>query len=163
MTTSMVRNDALPDNHNWRDEGCEVSPSCLSCPLPQCRYDVPGGIRSVLSGARKREIVQLRAAGVPVAMVAARVGVSRRTVFQLSRSRPSQNEAQRLRAKGLRTAEIAARIGKSERHTRRLIGVRQYPTPETVRQYRAGHSISATVAYFGVGRTTIMRLQRGKR
>ena len=24
-----------------QDRGCEVAPSCLTCPLPQCIYDLP--------------------------------------------------------------------------------------------------------------------------
>ena len=33
--------DALPERYPYRDEGCEVSPSCLRCPLAQCKYDDP--------------------------------------------------------------------------------------------------------------------------
>ena len=34
--------ELLPERYPYRDEGCEVSPSCLKCPLPQCKYDEPG-------------------------------------------------------------------------------------------------------------------------
>ena len=33
--------DALPELMSYQDMGCEVSPSCLRCPLPQCKYDDP--------------------------------------------------------------------------------------------------------------------------
>lgn len=33
--------DGLPENIGYRDTGCEVFPSCLRCPLPQCKYDDP--------------------------------------------------------------------------------------------------------------------------
>jgi hypothetical protein len=33
--------DGLPENIGYRDTGCEVFPSCLNCPLPQCKYDDP--------------------------------------------------------------------------------------------------------------------------
>ena len=26
----------------YQDDGCEVSTSCLSCPLPECKHDNPG-------------------------------------------------------------------------------------------------------------------------
>ena len=33
--------EALPEFFTYRDDGCEVAPACLRCPLPQCRYDDP--------------------------------------------------------------------------------------------------------------------------
>ena len=30
---------ALPDNHNYVDDGCDISPSCLNCKFSQCKYD----------------------------------------------------------------------------------------------------------------------------
>lgn len=37
------RNGTLPENTVYRDDGCDIHPHCLTCPLPVCRYDVPGG------------------------------------------------------------------------------------------------------------------------
>ena len=31
--------DMLPEHFPYRDDGCDVSPSCLRCPLPRCKYD----------------------------------------------------------------------------------------------------------------------------
>lgn len=28
-----------PPEHYYKDDGCSISPKCLSCPLPVCRYD----------------------------------------------------------------------------------------------------------------------------
>ena len=43
MTTrhapKIVRRDSLPEHARYKDEGCELSPSCLRCPLPRCQYD----------------------------------------------------------------------------------------------------------------------------
>ena len=39
------RADALPEHTRYRDDGCDLFTSCLTCPLPRCRYDVPGGAR----------------------------------------------------------------------------------------------------------------------
>lgn len=33
--------DAVPEFYHYEDTGCEVSASCLNCPLPQCKYDDP--------------------------------------------------------------------------------------------------------------------------
>ena len=79
-----VRADALPEFTRYRDEGCDFHRSCLSCPLPRCRYDEPGGVRALLNLGRDREILHLRRRqGLAVDMLAQRYGVSRRTVFRI--------------------------------------------------------------------------------
>jgi AraC-like DNA-binding protein len=80
----MVRADALPEHAEYRDEGCELSPSCLACPLVRCRYDVPGGARALLNRERDREIRAMREReGLSAEAIAERFGVSRRTVFRV--------------------------------------------------------------------------------
>lgn len=78
-----ARADALPEYTHYRDDGCDIHPHCLSCPLPRCRYEEPGGLRALLNQRRDGEIVELRRRGVPVAVLADRFGVSRRTVFRI--------------------------------------------------------------------------------
>ncbi len=78
-----VRSDALPEFTRYRDSGCDVSTSCLTCPLPRCRYEEPGGLRALLNKTRDEQIATQRATGVPVAELATRFGVSRRTVFRV--------------------------------------------------------------------------------
>jgi hypothetical protein len=78
-----VRADSLPEFTRYRDDGCDVHPSCLSCPLPRCRYEEPGGLRALLNETRDQEIMMLRAQGVAVGELADRFGVSRRTVFRV--------------------------------------------------------------------------------
>ena len=78
-----VRSDALPEFTRYRDNGCDVHPSCLTCPLPRCRYEEPGGLRALLNKTRDAQIVAQRATGVPVAELATRFSVSRRTVFRV--------------------------------------------------------------------------------
>ena len=34
-----VRREALPEYANYKDTGCDLAPSCLSCPFVRCRYD----------------------------------------------------------------------------------------------------------------------------
>ena len=78
-----VRADALPEHTRYRDDGCDIHPHCLTCPLPRCRYDAPGGLRALLNARRDRQIVEMRLMGVPVDDLAWRFGVSRRTVFRI--------------------------------------------------------------------------------
>lgn len=84
VLTPRPRKDALPEHVRYRDEGCDVFDSCLRCPLPRCRYDVPGGVRTLLNRARDREIRRLRdETALSIEAIAARFHVSRRTVFRV--------------------------------------------------------------------------------
>src|SRR3989304_5202288 len=58
-----VRRDALPEEIQYRDDGCDIHSQCLTCPLPRCRYDEPGGVRAMLNSYRDRQILALRAGG----------------------------------------------------------------------------------------------------
>ena len=79
----LTREDSLPEHADYRDRGCDLFPSCLSCPLPRCRYDEPGGVRALLNRVRDREIRRMRRDdAVPVDEIARRFHVSRRTVFR---------------------------------------------------------------------------------
>jgi len=77
------RRDALPEHTHYADTGCDLHVSCLTCPLVRCRYDEPGGARKLLSEDRDRDILSLRRQGRPVSAIAARFGISRRTVFRV--------------------------------------------------------------------------------
>ena len=78
-----ARRDALPEHTHYNDTGCDVHPSCLTCPLVRCRYDAPGGARRLLSEERDRTILDLQKQRVPVNAIAQRFGISRRTVFRV--------------------------------------------------------------------------------
>jgi transposase-like protein len=78
-----ARRDALPEHTQYLDTGCELHPSCLTCPLVRCRYDEPGGARRLLSDARDQTIIALQRQGRPINAIAARLGISRRTVFRV--------------------------------------------------------------------------------
>lgn len=82
MTSKPYRRDALPEFVNWRDTGCSVSPSCLECPLAQCRYDVHGGARVILNVSRDQEWAAAHAAGESARAIARRTGVHVRTVYR---------------------------------------------------------------------------------
>jgi hypothetical protein len=83
------RRDALPEHTHYADTGCDLHPSCLTCPLVRCRYDEPGGARKLVSDERDQRIVRLqREEQLPVDTIARRFGISRRTVFRvLARAR----------------------------------------------------------------------------
>ncbi len=77
------RGDPPPEQVEYRDDGCDIFPSCLSCPLPRCRYDVPGGLRTLINRERDQQIRSLRDdAGLTVDEIAERFQLSRRTVFR---------------------------------------------------------------------------------
>ena len=79
----LVQERQLPENATYRDDGCDIHPSCLSCPLPVCRYDIPGGKRAVLNLYRDQMIATLRR-DYTVPVVAGLMGVSARTVVRVS-------------------------------------------------------------------------------
>ncbi len=85
MTIRKLRIDALPENYSYRDDGCDIHPACLTCPLPQCRYDNPRGARGMFNEVRDVEIVRLRRKGLAINEIARRYGISRRTVFRVMR------------------------------------------------------------------------------
>lgn len=95
------REDALPEHLQYRDTGCDLFASCLACPLPQCRYDVPGGARTMLNNVRDREIRRMHdEQELHVDEIAARFRVSRRTVFRVlqhgrDRNRPQHRQPRR--------------------------------------------------------------------
>lgn len=84
MTTERVpKSNALPEGFDYQDDGCEVAPKCLACPLPKCRYDVHGGARVIRNVFRDAEIERLRDADWSPDDIAAHLSVSRRTVYRV--------------------------------------------------------------------------------
>ena len=70
----------LVGSGNYRDTGCSLAPSCLACPLPACRYDVP---QNWEKQERNVRIVARREAGATVTTIVAEFGVSLRTVARV--------------------------------------------------------------------------------
>lgn len=79
----MAFSDLLPEQKQYRDDGCEIAPHCLSCPLPACRYDLPPKRAGAL--LREGQLRELLRSGLTCDQAAVRMGVSRRTVFRLKR------------------------------------------------------------------------------
>ena len=79
-----VRRDALSDDADYRDTGCELARSCLRCPLPRCQHDAPGEVRAWLTSARDREIARLRTQHrAPIKALAQTYGLECRTIFRI--------------------------------------------------------------------------------
>ena len=76
--------DVLPEQHPYQDTGCELSPSCLRCPLPQCKYDDPGWLQREKRRERDREVLDtLQTYGLSAPEAAARFELSQRTIFRI--------------------------------------------------------------------------------
>ena len=83
---ALVRTDTLPEETEYRDTGCSLAPSCLSCPLPQCRYDEPRSARRLGNHARDREITLLRRQhAAPIEAIASAYGLTTRQVYRILR------------------------------------------------------------------------------
>ena len=88
--------DLPPEYCRYRDEGCELSTSCLNCPLPQCIYDEPGGRQRWLKRFRNKEIARLFSSeGREIRELASMFGVSRRTVQRALKSSLSDSNYQK--------------------------------------------------------------------
>lgn len=86
QTLALVRRDTLPEHAEYRDTGCELSPSCLACPLARCQYDDRGGVRRLVTAARDREIALLRTRHqAPINTLARTYGLTRRSIFRILR------------------------------------------------------------------------------
>ena len=78
--------DRLPDYSEYRDQGCDLSPSCLRCPLPKCRHDKQEGGKRVSKRLRDLEILRQRtAAGRSISELATEFDLSTRTIQRIIR------------------------------------------------------------------------------
>jgi DNA-binding transcriptional ArsR family regulator len=72
--------DLLPEDIHWKDEGCELFPSCLGCPMPRCIEEEPRGKQRLRMQSRAEAMAALRDSGRTVGEIAAACNVSIRTV-----------------------------------------------------------------------------------
>jgi hypothetical protein len=76
----------LVDAVEYRDDGCEFSPSCLACPFARCKYDDPDAFFKLDAARRDREIARLRRDHrAPIALLVQAYGLSRRQIFRILR------------------------------------------------------------------------------
>lgn len=85
ITLPLARTDALPDGTDYFSEkydGCEVSPSCLDCPLSRCRLDNPLDFRGEAFTRRNAMIWRWRTeVGLSVLEIARQLKLAKRTVY----------------------------------------------------------------------------------
>lgn len=75
-----IKPGLLPDDSNWKDNGCELFSACLSCPLPTCIEERPRGKQKLRMLARAEYMAELRRQGKGTREIAALFQVSQRTV-----------------------------------------------------------------------------------
>ncbi len=84
--TASFQVDAVPEFCHYEDTGCEVSASCLNCPLPQCKYDDPEWFQRQRRMARDLTVWStMRSEDLTVDEAAERFSVTVRTVFRIMR------------------------------------------------------------------------------
>ena len=72
--------DLLPDEFPYEDRGCDMAPSCLSCPFPKCLEEEPWGRQKFSKRRRAERMAELRTEGKSIVEIAGIFGVSPRTV-----------------------------------------------------------------------------------
>ena len=78
--------DATPEFYHYEDTGCEISGSCLNCPLPQCKYDDPVWFQRNRRLARDFNVLTaMRGDNLTVEEAAERFSVTERTIFRILR------------------------------------------------------------------------------
>jgi len=87
--------DLLPEEVDWRDEGCEVFPACLDCPLPRCLEEEPRARQRLKTVLRARRMKVLRRSGKSVKEIAQLFGVSQRTVQRAFSPKKSRLKARK--------------------------------------------------------------------
>ena len=78
--------DGLPEQMHYADTGCEVSGSCLTCTLSQCKFDDPTWYQALRRQGRDLELQSAHEQeGLSVFEVARRFRISPRTVHRALR------------------------------------------------------------------------------
>ena len=77
--------DQTPEYYHYEDTGCEVAPSCLSCPLPQCKYDDPVWFQRHRRLARDLKVWStMQSERLTADEAAQRFSVTVRTIFRIT-------------------------------------------------------------------------------
>ena len=76
----VIREDSLPDNYKYTDEGCDISPSCLNCKLSFCKYDDMNNNKKYKIIQRNKEIILMSENGLSIQEIAILYKLSTRTV-----------------------------------------------------------------------------------
>ena len=81
----MHRSDALPGRPSqYGDDGCEVAPHCVDCPLEICQYDLPPNQRASLRNSARNVLIREAAAeGARRSEIAEAARLSERSIYRL--------------------------------------------------------------------------------
>ena len=81
-----------PRDYSYRDDGCEISTTCLECPLPKCRHD-DSGFYNVYSNLAKHGflIFDLMYSQLSVKSLSKQYNITERQIFRI-RKRLTNNE-----------------------------------------------------------------------
>jgi DNA-binding transcriptional ArsR family regulator len=72
--------DLLPEEFPYEDRGCELFPSCLNCPFPDCIREEPWGKEKFLKRRRAERMMELKREGKSIGEIARIFELSTRTV-----------------------------------------------------------------------------------
>ncbi len=86
-----TRKDAYIDYLSTNDVGCNIAPSCLRCPLAQCKHDTPG-LEFTWVGERDDHIFKLKKQGLSIELLARTFKISRRTVDRIIQRGGASND-----------------------------------------------------------------------
>ncbi len=89
MSSSKVSSpnmDSMPEYYHYEDTGCEISRSCLNCPLSRCRYDDPEWFNRHIRLAKDLRVWRaIHLEGLSAQQAAQRFSITVRTVFRIVR------------------------------------------------------------------------------
>ena len=92
VNPDLVGTDLPPEYCRYRDEGCDLSCSCLNFPFPNCVYEEPGGRQRWVKKIRAREMARLfTTKGKSIKELALIFGVSQRTVQRALKVAPGDS------------------------------------------------------------------------
>ena len=82
--TVITQADVDSEYYHYEDTGCEVSSSCLVCPLSRCRYDDPVWYQRLRRTAKDMKVWRtVESEGLTAEEAAERFSVTERTIFRM--------------------------------------------------------------------------------
>ncbi len=82
--TVITQADVDSEYYHYEDTGCEVSSSCLVCPLSRCRYDDPVWYQRLRRTAKDMKVWRtVESEGLTAEEAAMKFSVTERTIFRM--------------------------------------------------------------------------------
>ena len=83
---------------DWEDTGCEISTSCLECPLPLCKHDDPAWFTKYKKAAQHRIIfylLSISSSSKDIKRLAKHYQCTERTIFRIKSKWKNQDLEQK--------------------------------------------------------------------